>query len=242
MRHLYGLGSWVLGDAIAPARQVLDKVVETICEKLIEAGLNDANQMHEGQSAKMAALLTQIALHADPSRANGGTGGNSGVSGSANTPAVFQLQFAPDLPLVAVGAPAASYYPSVARSLGMTLCMPEHAAVANAVGAVWGQVSQRAHITITQPLRGLFRVFGQQGPRDFSALSEAIALAQEEASAQALRMALHAGALHPSVVLSQWDNQVRNDIDGDVFFEARVTATASGAPMVVKPPEPPAQS
>jgi N-methylhydantoinase A/oxoprolinase/acetone carboxylase beta subunit len=256
MRHLYGLGSWVLGDAIAPARQVLDKVVETICEKLIEAGLNDANQMHEGQSAKMAALLTQIALHADPSRTNsassgtggnsgnsGGSGtGNSGVSGSANTPAVFQLQFAPDLPLVAVGAPAASYYPSVARSLGMTLCMPEHAAVANAVGAVWGQVSQRAHITITQPLRGLFRVFGQQGPRDFSALSEAIALAQEEASAQALRMALHAGALHPSVVLSQWDNQVRNDIDGDVFFEARVTATASGAPMVVMPPEPPGQS
>jgi hypothetical protein len=31
--------------------------------------------------------------------------------------------------------------------------------------------------------------------------------------------------------LSQQDNKVSNDIDGDMFFEARVTATASGPPL-----------
>ena len=42
---------------------------------------------------------------------------------------------------------------------------------------------------------------------------------------------MEAGAAHASLVLSQQDNQVRNDIDGDMFFEARVTATASGPPL-----------
>ena len=43
--------------------------------------------------------------------------------------------------------------------------------------------------------------------------------------------AMQAGAAHVSVALSQQDNQVSNDIDGGMFFEARVTATASGPPL-----------
>ena len=66
------------------------------------------------------------------------------------------------------------------------------------------------------------------GPRDFDALAPAIALAQQLASAEAQLRALDAGAASATVVLSRWDNQVHNDIDGNMFFEARVTATASG--------------
>jgi hypothetical protein len=62
MRHLYGLGKWPLGDAHAPSRDVVAKVTETICNKLIEAGLNDAGQMNENSAGKVAALLTAMAL------------------------------------------------------------------------------------------------------------------------------------------------------------------------------------
>jgi hypothetical protein len=41
---------------------------------------------------------------------------------------------------------------------------------------------------------------------------------------------MEAGAAHAEVVFSQSDNSVNNDIDGNVFFEAVVTATASGPP------------
>ena len=218
MRHLYGLGTWVLGDALAPSRQVVDKVVDTICQKLIEAGLNDVGQMNEGNANKMAALLTQMALH----RRTSGTG----------PAAVFNLQFASGVPLVAVGAPAASYYPKVAHGLGVQLVMPLHAEVANAVGAVLGQVSQRVHITVSQPVKGVFRVFTQAGPRDFDRLAPAIALAQDLAGQEATARALQAGAASVSVEFSQEDNNVNNDIDGNMFFEARVTATASGAPVI----------
>ena len=218
MRHLYGLGTWVLGDALAPSRQVVDKVIDTICQKLIEAGLNDAGQMNEGNANKMAALLTQMALH----HRTAGTG----------PAAVFSLQFASGVPLVAVGAPAASYYPRVAHGLGVQLVMPPHADVANAVGAVLGQVSQRVHITVSQPVKGVFRVFTQAGPRDFDRLEPAIALAQDLAGQEATTRALQAGAASVIVEFSQEDNNVNNDIDGNMFFEARVTATASGAPVI----------
>jgi N-methylhydantoinase A/oxoprolinase/acetone carboxylase beta subunit len=218
MRHLYGLGTWVQGDAQGPARQVVDKVIDSISQKLIEAGLNDAGQMNEGSANKMAALLTDMALH-------------HRNEGQPQLP-VFRLQFAPELPLVAVGAPAASYYPDVAKGLGVRLCMPEFAQVANAVGAVLGQVSQRVHVTVSQPVRGVFRVFTAAGPCDFEQLPLAIELARSLAAQAASRQAIEAGAASVSVVFSQHDNSVENDIDGNMFFEARVTATASGPPLM----------
>jgi N-methylhydantoinase A/oxoprolinase/acetone carboxylase beta subunit len=221
MRHLYGLGKWVQGDAVAPSRQVVDKVIDTICQKLVEAGLNDAGQMSEGNAGKMATMLTQLALHHR--------------NGTTPRQPVFALQFSPAQSLVAVGAPAASYYPRVANDLGVALVLPAHAEVANAVGAVLGQVAQRVHLTVTQPVRGVFRVFTQSGPRDFENLEAALVLARQLAGDQARHMAMDCGAATVTLAFSQEDNSVTNDIDGNMFFEARVTATASGPPAVRAP-------
>jgi N-methylhydantoinase A/oxoprolinase/acetone carboxylase beta subunit len=251
MRYMYGLGTWTLGDAVGPSRQVVDLVLSTICQKLIEAGLNDAGQMNEDRASNMAALLTQMALQGR-SPAGGNTinlAANTNASAEAITPAdtgsalastrpaaaptsVFSLRFAPDMPLVAVGAPASSYYPAVAGALGMQLRVPQYAEVANAVGAVLGEVSQRIHITVTQPVRGTFRVYTKGGPKDFAGVEPAIAHAKELAAAEATQNALSAGADGVAVSFSQTDNTVNNDIDGNMFFEAIVTATASGAPCM----------
>ena len=59
-----------------------------------------------------------------------------------------------------------------------------------------------------------------------NALPTAAHLDFQEAHARALA----AGAVDAQVVFSQEDNQVNNDIDGSVFFEATVTATAWGLP------------
>jgi N-methylhydantoinase A/oxoprolinase/acetone carboxylase beta subunit len=219
MRYMYGLGTWTLGDEIAPSRQVVDKVITTICQKLIEAGLNDAGQMNEDRASNMASLLTQMALQ-------------SGAATSDESPHVFQLRFAPELPLVAVGAPAGSYYPEVARGLGMRLVVPQFAEVANAVGAVLGEVSQRVHVTVTQPVKGTFRVFSRFGPKDFAGIEPALTHARELAQTEARANALEAGAASVQVRFSQKDNNVNNDIDGNMFFEAVVTATAFGPPVI----------
>ena len=126
MRHLYGLGTWALGDAIAPSRDVVDKVMATISQKLIEAGLNDAGQMNEANAGKVASLLTAMAVQGARDGKVDGAGAGTGA------PSVFSLRFAPQMPLVAVGAPAGIYYPQVADGLGMALVLPPYAEVANA--------------------------------------------------------------------------------------------------------------
>jgi N-methylhydantoinase A/oxoprolinase/acetone carboxylase beta subunit len=234
MRHMYGLGTWKQGDALGPAQDVVAKVVDTICQKLIEAGLNDAGQMNESSAGKVAALLTVMALGGGKAAASADAAAD--VQGAPGAPAsgssaVFQLQFSPTMPLVGVGAPASSYYPAVARALGVELQLPPFAEVANAVGAVLGQVSQRVHLTLTQPARGVFKVFTAHGPVDFGDLASAVAHAQALAGEEAHARAMAAGAAQAEVVYSQRNNSVNNDIDGNVFFEAVVTATASGAPL-----------
>ena len=240
MRYMYGLGTWTLGDAVAPSRQVVDLVLSTICQKLIEAGLNDAGQMNEDRASNMAALLTQMALQgrsptgnqtSDQAASAQSASRSDGAATATPNSSVFSLQFAPDMPLVAVGAPASSYYPAVAEALGMQLRVPTFAEVANAVGAVLGEVSQRIHITVTQPVRGTFRVYTKGGPKDFAGVEAAIDHAKELAAAEATQNALSAGADGVTVAFSQTDNTVNNDIDGNMFFEAIVTATASGAPL-----------
>lgn len=138
MRRLYGFGAWPDGDAEAPSRQIFDHVIDAISQKLIEAGLHEQGRLVVGQTDKLARMLTEMAMerHRDPTR-----------------PSVFSIQFAADTPVVAVGGPAASYYPEVAKGLRIGLYMPRFAEVANAVGAVLGKVCQRVHITIAQPVR-----------------------------------------------------------------------------------------
>jgi hypothetical protein len=130
-----------------------------------------------------------------------------------------------------VGAPAGSYYPAVALGLGVQLVVPPHAHVANAVGAVLGQVAQRVHITVTQPVRGIFKVFTPSGPVDFRVLDEALAHARALAADEARARALAAGAAAVELSFGQLDNRVENEIDGDVFFESTVSVTASGPPL-----------
>jgi N-methylhydantoinase A/oxoprolinase/acetone carboxylase beta subunit len=219
MRHLYGLGKWALGDEFGPSQQVMDQVIDGIAQKLIEAGLNDAGQMNEQNAGKMASLLTQMALHR-----------RSATSDQAAP--VFQLQFAPGIPLIAVGAPSHSYYPTVAREMGIELISPPHADVANAVGAVLGRVVQRVHLLVTQPSRGVFRLFGVDGPEDHNTLPAAFEAARQACAQMARAQAIAAGADEEDLTLA-WihdENSVSNDIDGDVFFEARVGAVASAKP------------
>jgi hypothetical protein len=47
-------------------------------------------------------------------------------------------------------------------------------------------------------------------------------------------MAQAAGADVMNIKLSQDENHVHNDIDGDLFLETRITATAIGQPMIQK--------
>ena len=139
-------------------------------------------------------------------------------------------------PLVAIGAPAAAFYPEVARRLGARLIVPEHAAVCNAVGAVVGVVSEAVDILVNQPQWKVFRVHDPAGIRDFAAAEEAIAVARERSRELALAAARRAGAIDPHVETSVIERRASAQSGDDYLAEATVRSRATGRPATGRMP------
>jgi len=211
MRHLYGYGSWDADNAQQACQQVYELVQSTISRALIEVGLNESEFTDSTHSKAVTEIVTRMVLQ-----------------GGSNVSPLFKLDFASDYPIVAVGAPAASYYRRVAESMHIGLHLPEHADVANAFGAVMGSVVQRAQVTVTQPQFGTFCLFNNDKPQQFETLAAAKKCAEGIVLQEAERKALDAGAKNPQVSLSYEDIHVNDEIDGELFLESMIIATAIG--------------
>ena len=135
-------------------------------------------------------------------------------------------------PLVAIGAPAAAYYPEVARRLGAELAIPAHAAVCNAVGAVAGVVSQTVEILVNQPSFKVFRVHDPNGIRDYEDAAPALEHARRASRELALAAARRAGAAHPHVETSVSERLAHAGPGADYLAEAVARSIATGRPLV----------
>lgn len=94
-----------------------------------------------------------------------------------NRPALFQVSFTLKDPVVAIGAPVKTYLPDTAHRLHTSLLIPDHAEVANAVGAVAGLVVERVRVEIQQIQQGkeiLYRAHTPHGLVDHTDLTECI--------------------------------------------------------------------
>ena len=66
-------------------------------------------------------------------------------------------------------------------------------------------------------------------PQHFDKLAAAKACAEEIVLQEAKRKAIDAGAMSPQVSLSYEDTHVKDEVDGELFLESIITATAIGA-------------
>jgi N-methylhydantoinase A/oxoprolinase/acetone carboxylase beta subunit len=135
-------------------------------------------------------------------------------------------------PLVAIGAPAATYYPAVAERLDTRLVVPDHAGVCNAVGAVASGVMQRVTALITAPNDGCFRVHLPSGIRDFEALDSAADHAAGAARHLAETEARAAGAEGIDVTVERADRWAPSGGGDRTFIESQIVATAAGRPAM----------
>jgi N-methylhydantoinase A/oxoprolinase/acetone carboxylase beta subunit len=135
------------------------------------------------------------------------------------------------VPVIGLGASAPSYYGAVGDRLGCRMILPDHAGVANAIGAVAGQVTQRVTALVSSPAEGRYVAHLPAGLEVFPSSEAALRAVEAALLEEASTRAREAGAvdLHLSV-----DRAVKEvEIEGRLMFiEARVTATASGRPRV----------
>lgn len=140
---------------------------------------------------------------------------------------MLSLRAGLSLPVVGIGAPALRFYPAMADYLDVEVDVPEHAEVANAVGAVVGVVKQLIQITIT-PISGRrVMVHAPEQQREFDTLEPAAEWASQIAGQLALKKAESAGGSQITVSIARSDNIVEHQ-GQTTFFESTIVATATG--------------
>ena len=133
--------------------------------------------------------------------------------------------------MIGLGASAPTYYPQVAEALGTAALIPEHAGVANAVGAVVGQIRVAVEASISQPEQGRYRVYSHVAPGDFASFDAALAFAETTVREEVRQRARDAGASEFQVRLTRDDKTA--DIEGrQTIIESQVRAIAAGRPTI----------
>ncbi|TCV70350.1 N-methylhydantoinase A/oxoprolinase/acetone carboxylase beta subunit [Neorhizobium sp. R1-B] len=147
------------------------------------------------------------------------------------SPGIARLLLSLDRPLIGLGASAPVYYPAVADMLGAEAVIPSDADVANAVGAVVGQIRAVVSVVVTSPDEGRFILSGGGERLAIVGEASALAAARERAVSAALAQAKAGGADEAVVTLSE--DVDAPEIEGSrKLIEARITATATGRPRI----------
>ncbi len=144
---------------------------------------------------------------------------------------LVRIEAGVNVPVIGLGASASSYYPAVGDRLGCQMILPEHAGVANAIGAVVGRVTIRRMGTVTSPAEGKFRVHLDTGPEDFGNADAAMASLQETLEYEARREAELAGAEDIYLTATRDVRSAKAEAR-EVFLEAEITVEASGRPRI----------
>ena len=235
-RQKSGAGEPIAETAEGAARLVVDALTEASAVALMDAGLADDNSYNRGQDRGRAEaganntdhlISSSSVLRAAVKGAQARSGGNS-AAGAAGSGAAVQISLTLGVPLIGLGASAATHYPAIAEVLGAGLVVPDHADVAGAVGAAAGVVRQRVLVLVTQPSDGVFRVHLADGPKDVKTQDEAVTLARNAAEAGAKARAAAAGASGDlRMTLHEEIDDVPVGPDKRLFLQAVVTAEAS---------------
>ena len=211
-RRRTGAGEILAKDSVPMAQMIVDRLTYQTGLALLEAAFAEED-LGFGLPEDVLArhILTQRGLK-----------GHRGL---------VRIDLGLNVPVVGLGASAASYYPAVGDLMGCQMILPEHAGVANAIGAVVGRVTMRRSGTVTSPSEGQFRVHMDAGIEDFGSAELALGRLED---------VLHAGAVADAQAAGAEDIQVRVDRDvrtaqaeaREVFVEAFLTVEAAGRPRV----------
>jgi N-methylhydantoinase A/oxoprolinase/acetone carboxylase beta subunit len=213
-RRRNGRGDRLAEDASQLAQAIIDQLTAQTVDCLLEAAFGE-DAAFAGQPPETLARHPLLWAGLDQHRG------------------VVQISARLGVPVVGLGASAPSYYGAVGERLGARMILPEHAGVANAIGAVVGQVSQRATGLVSSPGEGRFTAHLADGLQTFANRDAALAVMEAALVAEASTRARAAGAAEVHVTTTRDIREA--EVEGrSMFIEATLTATASGRPRVAR--------
>src|SRR5690606_39112407 len=134
---------------------------------------------------------------------------------------VIRMRAELGVPVIGLGASAPSYYGAVGKRLSARMILPDHAGVANAIGAVVGQIAIHAESVVTSPGPGQFVAHLPAGPARFGDRDAAIAATEAALSADAGARASAAGVEEMRLTVDRDLKEI--EVEGQpMFIEARI--------------------
>ena len=210
-RRRTGGGQQIAADAEGLAQMIIDQLTAQTVDCLLQSAFAE-----DGRDWPDPAGLAQHPL---------------ALAGLDRHRGVLRVDLALALPVIGLGASAHAYYGAVGARLGTQMLLPDHADVANAIGAVVGQVQMQASGSITSPGAGTFKVHLPDVVQSYSSRDAALAAIVDALSAQASAAAHAAGVADVTLHVTQDITEV--EVEGQpMFIEAKVKVTAQGRPRI----------
>ncbi len=212
-RRRTGGGDRLAPDAEALAQMIVDQLTAQTMTCLLEAAF--AEDGRDWGDVKASALARHPLTHA----------------GLEHHRSVVATQLSLAVPIVGLGASAATYYGAVGARLNAEMLLPAHGGVANAIGAVVGQVSMTTNGTITSAGSDTFIVHLAEGPQRFGDLEQALQALRASLQAQSAARAAATGVEAPR--MTETLDIKEAEVEGQkTFFEAQMSVTAQGRPRI----------
>ena len=210
-RRRTGGGQQIAPDAQTLAQMIIDQLTAQTVDCLLQAAFAE-----DGRDWPDPAAMAQHPL------AQAGLDRHRGI---------VRIDMALALPVIGLGASARAYYGAVGARLGTQMLVPDHADVANAIGAVVGQVQMQASGTVTSPGAGAFKVHLAGDVQSYSSRDAALSAICAALTAQATAAARGAGVEDISLHVAQDITEV--EVEGQpMFIEAKIRVTAQGRPRI----------
>jgi N-methylhydantoinase A/oxoprolinase/acetone carboxylase beta subunit len=132
-------------------------------------------------------------------------------------------------PVIGIGAPVAFFLPRAAAMIGARAILPEHADVANAIGAITSDVVIERQLRIIPASGKRFIIEGLSGAKRFDSFDKADAFAKKELVNMVRALARKAGTSTRTVAIKTED-QLPEDASGHPIFIGRILKARLAGP------------
>jgi N-methylhydantoinase A/oxoprolinase/acetone carboxylase beta subunit len=214
MGNLYAGMSGI--DLETMTEKILSRVVDLLVIELLKKQLDEEIDPDEMLQNRVCRTLVENLLQ----------GGNSHYA--------VRIQLL--RPVVGIGAPIHFFLGEAARKLDTRAVLPDHAEVANAVGAITSKVVIRRKLDIISDGPERYKVVGVSNVQGFDSLTAADEFAGRMLRRRVLELARAAGTSAEKIELWREDRSARSAGGREIFLGRTVIAQLSGEPDLVFEP------
>jgi hypothetical protein len=193
---------------------VFDKITHTITEELIKKQLGiDTGNEEKNRQGPWRPLLENILEE-----------GSDKIS----------LKASFHHPIIGLGAPVHYFLDDLPHKIEGEIIIPEHAEVANAIGAITSSVTVSKRVSIVPTAEGEYAVHGLPSEERFNEFEEANSYATEQVRTEITGLARKAGTSEDKIELHV-DDRITRTADGtELFLERIIEAEITGIPDLVR--------